>query len=252
MSADVTISPERSTVLVDGLTVTRRAFSFIERYSDRTTPATPLQAAACHAHPGGLLFGGQGGAHQAPFFWAGRSVCPKDRCCSGHTGRCDRRILRHQTSSTPLGEGNSMNRQMSEIGRWRAVSELYRRHPGRFKIIETHPCGGQADCLSLCEEKHPHLIADFNISGALYFLRGEQSVHEKWDDLFNDPKTALDNIGQQLGFPIVNKKPPSTPTTLVYRFIATSCSRFGRVELSISSHPAQAGLFSTRPGENPA
>ena len=30
MSADVTISPERSTVLVDGLTVTRRAFSFIE------------------------------------------------------------------------------------------------------------------------------------------------------------------------------------------------------------------------------
>jgi hypothetical protein len=31
-----------------------------------------------------------------------------------------------------------------------------------------------------------------------------------------------------------------------------SCSRFGRVELSISSHPAQAGLFSTRPGENPA
>ena len=32
----------------------------------------------------------------------------------------------------------------------------------------------------------------------------------------------------------------------------TSCSRFGRVELSISSHPAQAGLFSTRPGENPA
>ena len=145
-----------------------------------------------------------------------------------------------------------MNRQMSEIGRWRAVSELYRRHPGRFKIIETHPCGGQADCLSLCEEKHPHLIADFNISGALYFLRGEQSVHEKWDDLFNDPKTALDNIGQQLGFPIVNKKPPSTPTTLVYRFIATSCSRFGRVELSISSHPAQAGLFSTRPGENSA
>ena len=32
----------------------------------------------------------------------------------------------------------------------------------------------------------------------------------------------------------------------------TSCSRFGRVELLISSHPAQAGLFSTRPGENPA
>ena len=31
-----------------------------------------------------------------------------------------------------------------------------------------------------------------------------------------------------------------------------SCSRFGRVELLISSHPAQAGLFSTRPGENPA
>ena len=34
--------------------------------------------------------------------------------------------------------------------------------------------------------------------------------------------------------------------------VAYSCSRFGRVELLISSHPAQAGLFSTRPGENPA
>ena len=33
---------------------------------------------------------------------------------------------------------------------------------------------------------------------------------------------------------------------------SASCSRFGRVELLISSHPAQAGLFSTRPGENPA
>ena len=35
-------------------------------------------------------------------------------------------------------------------------------------------------------------------------------------------------------------------------YIEASCSRFGRVELLISSHPAQAGLFSTRPGENPA
>lgn len=35
-------------------------------------------------------------------------------------------------------------------------------------------------------------------------------------------------------------------------YIRHSCSRFGRVELLISSHPAQAGLFSTRPGENPA
>ena len=34
--------------------------------------------------------------------------------------------------------------------------------------------------------------------------------------------------------------------------VLSSCSRFGRVELLISSHPAQAGLFSTRPGENPA
>jgi len=37
-----------------------------------------------------------------------------------------------------------------------------------------------------------------------------------------------------------------------YSYPGSSCSRFGRVELSISSHPAQAGLFSTRPGENPA
>ena len=50
------------------------------------------------------------------------------------------------------------NKQLIEIASWRIVSELYRRHPGKFKIIETHPGGGQYDCLSLQAENQD--IAD--------------------------------------------------------------------------------------------
>ncbi len=43
---------------------------------------------------------------------------------------------------------DSVNKQLTEIASWRIVSELIRRHPEKFTVIETHPGGGQYDCLS--------------------------------------------------------------------------------------------------------
>jgi hypothetical protein len=126
---------------------------------------------------------------------------------------------------TPLGgnkyrlkSGGIMNHQLVEIASWRVVSELYRRYPGKFKIIETHPGGGQYDCLGLYDERNQN-IADFNRNGSLHLPRGRLTWQEILDA--SDSKKMLDNICQMMGFPKVENILPSTPTTLVYRFIAT-------------------------------
>jgi hypothetical protein len=42
-----------------------------------------------------------------------------------------------------------INRQLIEIASWRLISDICRRYPETFTIIETHPGGGLYDCLSL-------------------------------------------------------------------------------------------------------
>ncbi len=48
---------------------------------------------------------------------------------------------------------DSVNQQLVEIASWRIVSELIRRHPEKFTVIETHPGGVQYDCLTLYDEQ---------------------------------------------------------------------------------------------------
>lgn len=119
-----------------------------------------------------------------------------------------------------------MNSQLIEIASWRIVSELQRRYPDKFKIIETHPGGGQYDCLSLHDMNRRH-IADFNRQGRLHIFErfDKKFLPEPWDiwtDMFQtyDQKRILDTVSNMLGLPIPAKLPISTPTTLVYRFIS--------------------------------
>ena len=135
-----------------------------------------------------------------------------------------------------------MNGQMSEIARWRIISELYRRHPGAFRVIETHPCSGQYDCLSLYEEKTFHHVADFNISGNMHVWKDGQSESLQWDRVVDDPQSTLDHVCDKLRLPSVNKLPPSTPTTLVYRFIATFLTH---ATLGIHEWQCRNGMFDT-------
>ncbi|MFH1480928.1 MAG: hypothetical protein ABIG67_06650 [Pseudomonadota bacterium] len=122
------------------------------------------------------------------------------------------------------------NEQLIEIASWRIASELYRRHPGKFKIIETHPGGGQYDCLALYTEKQH--IADFNRKGRLHvfepFTRSPDNPgpYEVWNVMLNEHnlKKVLDKISLMIGLQIPSKLPPSNPTTIVYRFIAAFLS----------------------------
>lgn len=120
-----------------------------------------------------------------------------------------------------------MNKQLREISSWRIISELTRRFPGKFTIIETHPGGGTYDCLSLYTKKEEHL-ADFNRGGTFHVfmsfdgLRKEDPCYDIWSELFktDDYKEVLDNICRMMGLKVPKHLPSSTATVIVYRFIA--------------------------------
>ena len=136
-----------------------------------------------------------------------------------------------------------MNRQLLEAASWRIVSELIRRHPDRFKLIETHPGGGTYDCLSLHSKSTAKLfhIADFNRPGSFHvfhrFGHDNDPEHiesfEIWQRMMrtDNMKDVLDDVCSRIGLK-PRKVPPSTPEVLVYRFIAAFLSHavFGREE----------------------
>lgn len=132
------------------------------------------------------------------------------------------------TEKQNIPEEVRMNAQLIEAASWRIVSELHRRYPGKFVLVETHPCGGQYDCLSLFHDKRH--VADFNRAGAFHDFNGQTSF-DIWRLLAEEePQAVLDQICRGLELPIPAKLPPSTPDVIVYRFIAAflSHSVFGK------------------------
>lgn len=124
-----------------------------------------------------------------------------------------------------------MNRAFIEAASWWLVSELHRRHPNRFRVIETHPGGGMYDCLSLIDPRDINM-ADFNREGSFHVHRRFDDDSETtkplpvWQEMAGawQPVSVLDRICDMLGLSIPAHRPSSTPTTLVYRLIATFLS----------------------------
>jgi len=121
---------------------------------------------------------------------------------------------------------SDISSQLKEIASWRIVSELVRRYPDKFTVIETHPGGGQYDCLALYMKSKVH-IADCNRAGSLHIFNtvdGKQVNYSRsiWDDIIasDNPKKILDDISKRINLKIPAKLPSSTKATLVYRFIA--------------------------------
>jgi len=76
-----------------------------------------------------------------------------------------------------------MNPQLKEIAPWRIATEICRRHHEDLTIIETHPCSGQYDCLSIISVDRVH-IADLNRMGRLrffLFVDGKKNDSEPMD-----------------------------------------------------------------------
>lgn len=105
-----------------------------------------------------------------------------------------------------------MNDQLVEIASWRLISELFRRYPGKFNLIETHPGGGMYDCLTLFH-KHRQ-VADFNRVGSFHVTdnpNGEPSL-DIWRSMVeDDTQNVLDQVCRRLELKIPAKLPPSTP-----------------------------------------
>lgn len=119
------------------------------------------------------------------------------------------------------------SRQLRETVSWRIVTELWRRFPEQFVLLETHPADGQYDCLTLYERG--------NDSGARLELNRNGSLHihqdfsgriapSCWEDWLSrmitaPPERFLDELTGSLGLQIPKKLPISSASTITYRFI---------------------------------
>jgi len=114
-------------------------------------------------------------------------------------------------------------RQLEEVLSWRLMTEILRRYPSRFKLIEGHPGGGQSDCLALLEyEDDWNFALDINRSGgSVHFYYSEFGPYPEWVQhmLSDDPKVFIDLICDTVGLPMCSSIPASTPETVTYRFI---------------------------------
>lgn len=129
---------------------------------------------------------------------------------------------------------------------WRIIAELFRRHKQacRLRVLETHPGGGQYDCLSVGFNRGEVLLVhmcDFNVgSQHLHLTHPYAEPRARLQDLgwpnFNDyvvpflcaedPKEVVDQVEALLGLPACPGLPPTTPPTLVCRVIAGVMERY--------------------------
>lgn len=126
---------------------------------------------------------------------------------------------------------------------WRIISELItRHHTKRLRVFETHPGGGQYDCLSLvCDKgRTPVHLCDFNIQSQHLHVFGPYSQPHadledmRWPDgndyvalylMKENPDEAISQIEDVLGLP---KKASQKITTYVItlRLITALLERF--------------------------
>jgi len=126
--------------------------------------------------------------------------------------------------------------QIKEVITWKLVSQLLRRYPDRYKIIETHPCSGIYDCISLYS-LNGHQIAAFNRKGRLHIMN-EKSHDIKeainiWQMLVaGEFQESLDLFCRALDLEIPKHRPASSASVVTYRFmsacISFSCFGYNR------------------------
>ncbi|HEY0982936.1 MAG TPA: hypothetical protein VGE80_12465 [Schlesneria sp.] len=126
-------------------------------------------------------------------------------------------------------------RQLEESLSWRLITELWRRFPDRYALIETHPGDGQYDCLSLVEFSDDlHSVLDINRGGGSVHVhcgRSPQSWAAWPDRMLADSCGFLDEIGAAIGLTTPEQLPKSTTTTITFRFISEFLTHaIGRLE----------------------
>jgi hypothetical protein len=111
---------------------------------------------------------------------------------------------------------------------WYIAAELIRRNPQSLRVIETHPGGGQYDCISvLTRTADPQRVVDMNRVGSLH--TGMQiDGRDRWGSFDWLQVLQLDDIRENLIRPIEarlgiaspNKSPPTTQQSIGVRVLA--------------------------------
>jgi hypothetical protein len=106
---------------------------------------------------------------------------------------------------------------------WWIASEIVRRNP-KLLLIETHPGGGQYDCLSLIQRTAAgtDTLIDLNRAGSLHVHGSASYMPITWAGAFaarggHDIVHALEKAA---GLTPAAKAPPTGPRVLTYRLIA--------------------------------
>lgn len=130
--------------------------------------------------------------------------------------------------------------QLEEIYSWRIVTELWRRFPSTFTLIEAHPGGGMSDVLALMtKHEHPKFAISINRQGSIHIDRqalgssGESIPITDWVERMRRRAAIelLDEICMEGRLTAPPKLPTSTPTTIIYRFITEFLTHsLGRLE----------------------
>jgi hypothetical protein len=137
-----------------------------------------------------------------------------------------------------LGEQINLPYPVKRALAWWIAAEMIRRHPDEVRVIETHPGGGQYDCLSLYRrDADDDLVAHMNLVGHI--------THESWfgnhgetDSGVDDPRFnwlevlaaedrrsyVIEALEGVCGFTTPNKTPPTARKSIGPRLIARFAS----------------------------
>ena len=124
----------------------------------------------------------------------------------------------------------TLSPSLMELASWILATELMRRSPNLLRIIETHPGGGQYDCLSIVRTDVDYHLCTFNRLGSF-------TAFKRFDfgcDCFTQidvcdriargesTRSILDEICTILCLPAPSPLPAATPVSLTYRVIAAT------------------------------
>ena len=143
----------------------------------------------------------------------------------------------------------AVSRQLEEVLSWRLITEIWRRFPNRYCLIESHPSGGQYNCLSLIRlEGSPISEIDVNRGGGSVqvLLDEARQAWPNWPEhMLNSPRQFVDSIVNAKELITPSPLPKSTATTISLRFICEFLTHtVGRLE----SWECRNGFFDTSAG----
>jgi hypothetical protein len=124
--------------------------------------------------------------------------------------------------SSALTDECPVGRRIIEAISWKLAAEFHRRHPEQITIIETHPGGGQYDCLTFVRGQE--ILGHLNRVGGFTPKTSKRSI--QWESLWPRCGTntglgeILDEMSDGCGLKIPKKLPSTRPSSLGYRVMA--------------------------------